>query len=231
MKNDYYDTLGIPRNASKEDIKKAFRNLAHKYHPDKKGGDEKKFKEVSEAYSVLSDDKRRAEYDTYGKTFSGAGAGGGTSGFTGFEGFDFGDFASNFSGFSNQQGQQGGFEFDLGEMFGDIFGGGRTGRVKRGRDISMDIELSFEESIFGVERRVLLNKNAECDKCRGSGAEPGSSEKTCVSCNGKGKVRESARSFLGGAFSPRSGLGELFFQRGGLRQSFGFPGALGGAPI
>src|SRR3990167_5746015 len=140
MKN-YYDILGISKTASEEEIKSAFRKLAHKYHPDKKGGDEKKFKEVSEAYSVLSDKKKRAEYDTYGKTF--AGGGGPQQG--GFCGFDF----SNFQGFGGQNGQA--FEFDLGDIFGEVFGGGQR-QARRGRDISIDIELSFRESIFGAER-------------------------------------------------------------------------------
>lgn len=200
MSKDYYETLGIPRNASKDDIKKAFRNLAHKYHPDKKGGDERKFKEVSEAYSILSDDKKRAEYDTYGRVFSGGagGQGGSTSGFSGFgqgfEGFDFSNFA---------QGQGGNFEFDLGDIFGDIFGGGRGNRVKRGSDISIDIELSFSEAIFGVERRVLLRRSLVCEHCKGTGAESGSAMKTCTTCNGKGKIRETKRSFIGSFTSER----------------------------
>src|ERR1700677_3839463 len=139
MKN-YYDILGVPKSASEEEIKKAFRKLAQKYHPDKKGGDEAKFKEASEAYSVLSDQKKRAEYDTYGKTFAGGGPAGGQAGnfAGGFGGFDFSNF---------QQGFQGGFngqnvEFDLGDIFGDIFGGAAAGGGSpRGRDISIDIEL------------------------------------------------------------------------------------------
>src|SRR3989344_5108624 len=129
MKN-YYDLLGVPKSATEDDIKKAFRKLAHKYHPDKKGGDEAKFKEVSEAYAVLSDQKKRAEYDTYGKTFAGGPSGSGQAGFNGFGGFDF----SNFQGF----GGQGGVEFDLGDIFSDVFGGGQA-RTRRGRDISIDI--------------------------------------------------------------------------------------------
>ncbi len=193
MKN-YYDILGITKSASDEDIKKAFRKLAHKYHPDKKGGDEAKFKEVSEAYSVLSDKKKRAEYDTYGKAFAGGGGPqGGAAG--GFGGFDF----SNFQGFS---GQGGGVEFDLGDIFGDVFGGGQS-RAKRGRDISIDIELSFRESIFGTERRVLLSKTSGCDTCDGSGAKKGSKLITCSSCNGKGDIRESRSTFFGTFTSAR----------------------------
>lgn len=178
---DYYQTLGVDKAASEADIKSAFRKLAQKYHPDKKDGDEAKFKEVSEAYAVLSDKKKRAEYDAYGKTFAG-GAGG-------FGGFDF-------SGFQNAQGFNGqSFEFDLGDMFGEFFGGGRGPR--RGRDISIDIELSFKESIFGAERRVLISKLGVCDTCEGSGAKQGTKLKTCVTCNGKGDIREARNSFFG----------------------------------
>jgi molecular chaperone DnaJ len=190
MSADYYQLLGVDKKASKEDIKTAFRKLAHKHHPDKKGGDEKKFKEISEAYSVLSDDKKRAEYDSYGRVFSGGGGPqGGQAG--GFEGFDF----SQFGGFGNGEG----FEVNLDDLFGgfsDIFGGGRRGE-KRGRDISIDIELAFKESIFGVERHVLLTKDSACSRCEGNGAEPGTKTKTCPTCNGKGQVVENQRSPFG----------------------------------
>lgn len=186
---DYYKILGIEKSATEDDVKKAFRKLAQKHHPDKKGGDEAKFKEASEAYAVLSDKKKRAEYDTYGKTFAGQNGAGGQ----GFGGFDF----SNFQGFNGQGGQQ--FEFDLGDIFGDFFGGqqgaGQGGR--RGRDISIDIELSFKESIFGTTRRVLVSKIGVCDTCKGSGAKKGSKTVTCSSCNGKGDVRETRNSFFG----------------------------------
>ncbi len=200
MSKDYYEILGVKKGADKEEIKKAFRNLAHKYHPDKKGGDEQKFKEVNEAYSVLSDDKRRADYDSYGKTWNGDG------GFQGAGGFNPSDFGFDFSGFQNMGGNAGGgegFNFDLGDIFGDFFGGGRE-RVKRGRDISIDIELSFSESIFGTERKILLNKTSVCEVCGGSGASKGSEEITCKTCNGKGKIRETKRSFLGSFSSVRT---------------------------
>lgn len=206
MGKDYYSSLGIDKKASKEEIKKAFRTLAHKYHPDKKGGDDAKFKEINEAYSVLSDDRKRAEYDSYGRVFNG-----GSTGQTGQGGFSqggWGDF--DFSQFT-QGGQQGngfggeGFEFDLGDLFGGMFGGGRQTKAKRGRDISIDIELSFEESIFGTERSVLLNKVSTCDSCRGTGAEKHNGKDsgkdadlvTCDRCNGKGSIREVKRTFLG----------------------------------
>ncbi|MBI4087950.1 molecular chaperone DnaJ [Candidatus Kaiserbacteria bacterium] len=190
MKN-YYEILGVAKSASDDDIKKAFRKLAHKYHPDKKGGDEAKFKEVSEAYAVLSDKKKRSEYDTYGKTFAGGGPQGG------FGGFDF----SNFQG-AQGFGGQGGVEFDLGDIFGEFFGGqGKAAR--RGRDISIDIELTFREAVFGAERRVLISKTGVCETCSGTGAKPGSKMITCTSCNGKGEIRETRSTFFGTFASSR----------------------------
>ncbi len=209
MSKNYYELLGITKSASAEEVKKAFRTLAHRYHPDKKGGDEAKFKEVNEAYSVLSDDKKRAEYDAYGRVFSGGAGGGQSTGFEGFEGFDFSNFAQG-QGFA---GNTNGFEFDLGDIFSDFFGGQRE-RTKRGRDISVDVQLSFSESIFGVERRMLLNKTSACDICKGSGAKPGAKMETCKTCNGKGKVRENRRSIFGSVQTTRTcdaceGRGEI----------------------
>jgi len=172
MAKDYYQILGIERGASKDDIKKAFRKLAHQYHPDKQGGNESKFKEVSEAYSILSDDKKRAEYDSYGRVFGGGGGAGGFD-FTGFEGMNFEDL-------------------DLGSIFGDfgdIFARGRE-RQKRGRDISINIEVPFRDAIFGVERKILLSKLSTCDTCKGTGAKTGTEMITCTTCNGNGKIRE-----------------------------------------
>lgn len=180
---DYYQTLGIARSASKDEIKKAFRKLAAQYHPDKKTGDEAKFKEVSEAYSVLSDDKKRAEFDAYGKAFTGGG-GGFSSG-----GFDW----SQMGGFGAQ-----GAEFDFGDVFqgfGDIFGGG--GRQRRGHDISIDIELPFREAIFGTLRTIVLNKSNVCVTCEGTGGKKESGTKVCQTCNGQGRLRETRRSVLG----------------------------------
>ncbi len=146
MGKDYYKILGINRNASKEDIKKAFRKLAHQYHPDKKDGNEQKFKEVNEAYGVLSDDQKRAQYDQFGQTFNSSG--GGFNQNAGFGGFDF----SNFS----QNGQS--FEFDLNDILGSFFGGrGGYGRIKKGADVSIDIEIDFKESIFGVSKEINVN--------------------------------------------------------------------------
>ncbi len=189
MSKDYYQVLGIDKKASKEEVKKAFRKLAHKYHPDKAGGDEAKFKEASEAYSILSDDKKRAEYDTYGRVFSGGGS----------SAQGFGDQAGGFEGFDFSQFQGGAdFDVDLNDIFGgfsDIFGG--RGRQARGRDISVDLELSFKESVFGLTRRMLITKDSTCSRCTGSGAEPGTKTKTCPTCNGKGQIVESRRSPFG----------------------------------
>ena len=194
MKN-YYEVLGVSKSASEEDIKKAFRKLAQKYHPDKKGGDEQKFKEVSEAYSVLSDKKKRAEYDTYGKTFAGGG-GPGAQGFSGFSAQGGPASGWDFSNFQNAGFGQGGVEFDLGDIFGEFFAGGRAGG-RRGRDISIDIELPFKEAIFGTERRVLIAKLGVCSECTGTGAKPGTSMTSCASCNGRGEMRETRNTFFG----------------------------------
>ncbi len=181
---DYYQVLGVERGATQDDIKKAFRKLASQYHPDKKTGDEAKFKEVSEAYSVLSDQKKRAEYDTYGRAFNGAGAGAGNGGFGGFD-------WSQMGGFGGQ-----GMEFDLGDLF-ESFGFGGRQQARRGHDISIDIELNFSEAVFGVTRTVVLGKNSTCDTCDGSGAEPGTETTNCNTCNGQGKIRETRQSVLG----------------------------------
>ncbi|MBI5140527.1 MAG: molecular chaperone DnaJ [Candidatus Vogelbacteria bacterium] len=181
---DYYQILGVDKKASKDDIKKAFHKLAHKFHPDKKGGDEKKFKEVNEAYQILSDETKRSEYDTYGRVSPGGAADGG--GFTGdFGGFDFSDL---FRG-------GGGAAPGMGDIFEGFFNGGRQSR--RGRDISIDIQISFTESIFGTERKVLITKVGKCDDCGGSGAKKGTSLTKCSQCGGKGRLVETRRSFMG----------------------------------
>lgn len=195
---DYYQILGVTKAASEDDIKKAFRKLAHKYHPDKKDGDEAKFKEVSEAYAVLSDKKRRSEYDTYGRTFAGGGPQGGFNGFSGQGGFGQGFDFSNFQNFA-----QGGVEFDIGDIFNDFFSGSPRA-ASRGRDISIDIQLTFREAIFGTERRVLISKTGICDTCDGTGAAKGSKMTTCTTCNGKGEIRESRNTFFGAFTSTRA---------------------------
>jgi DnaJ-class molecular chaperone len=160
---DYYKTLGVNKGASQDDIKKAFRKLAHEHHPDKNKNNpasSQKFKEASEAYSVLSDDKKRQQYDMFGSAGpAGAGFNGGQGGFNGAGGFggfnpqDFGGF--DFSGF--QQGN-GGVEFDLGDIFGEFFGGGRR-RPRKGANITVDVELSFKDAIFGIEKELNVNND------------------------------------------------------------------------
>ena len=183
MSKDYYEILGVNKGASKDELKKAYHKLAHKYHPDKNKGDDSKFKEVNQAYQTLSDDQKRSQYDRFGAD--------GPQGFNpnqgGFGGFDF-------------SGAQGGMEFDmgdLGDIFGDFFGGGGRRQAKRGRDISTEIDLSFQESIFGVKRTILLSKQSICDICKGTGGKPGARMDTCKTCNGNGQVREMKRSILG----------------------------------
>jgi len=190
MNKDYYKILGVEKGASKEDVRRAFHKLAHKYHPDKSTGDEAKFKEVNEAYQILSDDKKRAQYDQFGAAgFSGQNGGG--QGFGGFSGQNGG---WDFPGFNGGQG----FEFDLGDIFGDIFGGDRgQAKTKRGRDISVDILITFKESVFGTERKILINKIGVCDTCNGSGAAKGAVLKKCETCGGSGQVKQTVKSILG----------------------------------
>lgn len=185
MAKDYYKLLGVDKGASQEDIKKAFRKLAHQYHPDKASGDEAKFKEINEAYQVLGDDKKRAQYDRFGS----AGPQGGFQGFEGFGGFGQDGFNINMD--------------DLGDMFGglgDIFGfgnGGGRSRKKQGRDVQISLTITFLEAAFGVEKDIKLNKTVTCDHCKGEGAEPGSDIKTCDTCHGTGRVIRVQRTMLG----------------------------------
>ncbi|HQU07808.1 MAG: hypothetical protein B7X04_01000 [Parcubacteria group bacterium 21-54-25] len=182
MTKDYYAVLGVARQASKDDIKKAFRKLAQKHHPDK-GGDEAKFKEITEAYAILSDDKKRREYDSYGRTFAGGNA-------AGAGGFD----PNNFTGAS----QFGEFDFsDIFQGFGDVFGGGGRRQAVRGRDISIDIEVSFKEAVLGAKRSVLLAKISQCEVCAGTGAKKGTTMDTCATCGGSGRIHETRNSILG----------------------------------
>jgi DnaJ-class molecular chaperone len=147
---DYYKILGVEKGASKDEIKKAFRKLAHEHHPDKNKGDDRKFKEINEAYTTLSDDGKRQQYDTFGSAGP-SGFGGGQGGFNG-GGFDFSGFARQYQ---SQNGQS--FEFDLGDIFGEFFSGGR--RPRRGANITVDVQLSFKESVFGVDKDIMVNGN------------------------------------------------------------------------
>ena len=181
-KRDYYEVLGVSKDASADEIKKSYRKLAKQYHPDMNPGDaeaEKKFKEVNEAYDVLSDPDKKSKYDAYGHAAFDPAAGGG-SGFGGFGGF-------------------GGMDFDIGDIFSSFFGGGggrRNGPV-RGDDINVRVTLSFEEAVFGVKKEVSFSKIQKCSTCSGSGAEKGTSPKTCSTCGGTGQVRVQRRTPLG----------------------------------
>ncbi len=201
MAENYYDLLGVSKGASDDEIKKAYRRAAHQHHPDKSGGDEAKFKKINEAYQVLSDKSKRAQYDQFGQTFNGGQGsfGGGSTGGQGFGGFDF-------SGFDfGQAGGSGNFDgVDFEDIFSNIFGGGGGGSSRtrgrqsgRGQDIQVDIEITFAEMVNGARKKVRLYKNAKCDHCQGSGGEPGSSIKTCPTCKGSGQVHKITRSFLG----------------------------------
>ncbi|MDD5031594.1 MAG: molecular chaperone DnaJ [Patescibacteria group bacterium] len=196
MGKDYYNILGVSKTASQEEIKKVFRQKAHQYHPDKQGGDEAKFKEINEAYQVLGDEKKRAQYDQFGSAFEHGQAGGGFSGFDGFR---------DFSGFAN--GFNVNFE-DLGDVFGglgDIFGfsarggQGRRGgtRARRGNDIEVTLTIDFFEAVFGAEKEISLQKTVKCDKCGGNGAEPGAKIETCKSCKGSGRQIRMQRTIFG----------------------------------
>lgn len=190
--NDYYATLGISKSASNDEIKKAYRKLAHKHHPDKGGSpeDERKFREINDAYQVLSDPQKRQSYDqfgTAGANSAGGGPGGpGGAGFEGFEGFG--------------QGAQG-FGFDgFGDIFEQFFTGGAGTRQRgptRGADLEMSLRITFEEAFRGVTKRVNAQRRMPCQTCGGNGAEPGSQIITCPRCNGAGEIRTTRQTILG----------------------------------
>lgn len=192
MKKDYYEVLGVSKDASQDEIKRAFRQLAKKHHPDANPGDkdaEARFKEINEAYEVLSDPTKRSNYDAYGHPDGPfAGAGGGASG--GQTGDPFGRVFTDFGG------------FPFGDLFGgfeEIFGGRRqvdTG-PRRGDDLELEIDITLEEAFTGVERDIRIPRTERCTRCQGSGAEPGSEIKTCPTCRGTGQVRTSRSTMLG----------------------------------
>jgi len=204
MSKDYYSTLGVGKDASDDEIKKAFRKLAHKHHPDKAGGDEARFKEVNEAYQVLSDKEKRSQYDQYGQTFEQAQSQGGFGGFEGFrdfssfaEGFDF-DFDPDARGGRGERQGFSGFE----DIFGDIFqqaGFGRgTRRTRaRGEDIQVDVEITFLEMAHGAEKEIELYKRVKCSVCEGSGVAAGSKKIECPACKGEGQIKTARRTILG----------------------------------
>lgn len=193
-KRDYYEVLGVDKSADEQTLKKAYRKLAMKYHPDRNPGDkeaEEKFKEINEAYEVLSDSTKRQTYDQFGHA--------GMNGQGGFGGQGFGG-----QGF-------GGFEDIFGDMFGDIFGGGfggggrpRRRGPERGADMRQSIQITFEEAAFGKKTSIKVNRSEECSECHGSGAKAGTSKKTCPTCNGAGEVRTVQRTPFGNIASSRT---------------------------
>lgn len=181
-KRDYYEVLGVPKNADDAALKKAYRVLAKKYHPDTNPGDkeaEAKFKEASEAYAVLSDPQKRQQYDQFGHAAFENGGGGGAGG------FDFGDMGDIF-----------------GDIFGDLFGGGRSRRSNgnepsRGANVRASVRITFEEAVFGCEKELELNLKDPCKKCNGTGAKPGTSPVTCGKCGGNGQIVMTQQSLFG----------------------------------
>jgi len=184
-KRDYYEVLGIKKGASDDEIKSAFRKMAMKYHPDRNPGDkeaEEKFKEVNEAYSILSDADKKSKYDAYGFAGVDPNAGFGSGGFSGgFGGFDdiFNMFGGGFGG------------------FGGFGGGARRNGPMKGQDIQKNMTISFKEAVFGCKKEIRLTKDVVCESCKGSGAAPGSSKKTCSKCGGSGQIRTTRNTILG----------------------------------
>ena len=172
-KRDYYEVLGVSKDASADEIKKAFRKAAVKHHPDKAGGDETKFKEINEAYEVLKDAQKRQRYDQFGHAGVGGSTGGGYAGGNPFEGFNGQGFEFNFG------------DGGLGDIFGQFFGGGQQQRgQQRGRDVETQVQLTFEQAVFGVEHDLVLDMEDECSHCHGTTVEPGHELKTCPTCHG-----------------------------------------------
>jgi molecular chaperone DnaJ len=198
MAKDYYNILGVTKAASEEDIKKAYRKLAHQYHPDKPGGDERKFKEINEAYQVLSDKAKRAQYDRFGTADP-------MGGFGGNAGAQWGGFPGgvppNWEGFGGFDPQNFGDMGDLGDVFESFFEGlgVRSPRrtYERGSDLELREEISLEESFRGVVRNLKLKMFVQCEKCKGKGAEAGAGFEKCATCDGRGEVREQRRTFFG----------------------------------
>ncbi len=194
QKRDYYEVLGVDKNASDDELKKAYRKLAKKYHPDANPDNKKeaeaKFKEVNEAYETLSDSQKRRMYDQFGpdgpQGFGGGGPGGGYYSYStsGFDGFDMGDLGDIFSSF-----------------FGGGFGGRTSGRTNngpiKGADLRYNMEITFEEAFLGVEKEISISREDTCDTCKGSGAKPGSKVDTCTMCHGTGKIQQVQTTILG----------------------------------
>ncbi|MFA5178357.1 MAG: molecular chaperone DnaJ [Candidatus Paceibacterota bacterium] len=193
MQKDYYKILGVSKESGTEEIKKAYYKLAHQFHPDKKGGDEEKFKEINEAYQVLSDKEKRAQYDKFGSAFNfnNARQNGAGAGFQGFNGanVNWDDIMGNFGDIE-----------DIFDMFGGGFGPQRSQKekdIKRGSDIEVEMEIPLESVLKEQEREINILKNVKCSRCDGSGAEPGTKIKECFTCRGTGRVQQMKKTILG----------------------------------
>jgi len=215
MAKDYYDILGVKKGATADEIKKAFRKKAHEHHPDKAGGNNDKFKEINEAYQTIGNEQKRKQYDQFGST---GGAGG----------FNYSDFARAQGGNPFGQGgfSQGNVNFDfgdlgdLGDVFGSFFGGSNKSQTRqaRGADIETEINITFEESVFGIEKNIELSKRIICGHCHGNGGEPGSKIRDCVDCQGTGKVSSIQQTILGAIQTQRictkcQGEGKIYDQK------------------
>lgn len=204
MAKDYYTTLGVSKSATEAEIKKAYRTLAHKFHPDKASGNETKFKELNEAYQVIGNAEKRAKYDQYGESFEQMGGWGAATGGASWE-----DIMRGFrqgGGFGGSQGAGAGssFSFDLGDIFSEFFGGGfqdrgsgTRSRSSRGRDIEASLEIEFNESIFGAEKMIELERFEKCSHCKGNRAEPGTAIVECTECKGSGEITQTRSTVFG----------------------------------
>jgi molecular chaperone DnaJ len=199
MAKDYYQILGVQKGATEDEIKKAYRKLAHQHHPDKTGGDDSKFKEINEAYQVLSDENKRSQYDRFGNAdiSNGFGGGAGPGGWNVQWGGPGGGVPPGFEGFGDMG--------DLGDMMESIFegfgvggvGGGRRKTYEKGSDLEVREEVTLEEAFRGITKTIKLRTLVPCEKCKGKGAEPGSGFEKCVTCDGRGEIREQKRTFFG----------------------------------
>jgi molecular chaperone DnaJ len=193
MAKDYYNILGVSKTASDDEIKRAYRKMAHQHHPDK-GGDQEKFKEINEAYQVLGNAEKRHQFDQYGQTFEQAGQQGGGAGGFGFDPFGGQGFNVNYEDFGN-----------FGDIFSQFFGGSRAGsrgradarERARGTDLQIDMAISFHDMVFGTKREISLNRFRTCKHCKGNLAEPGTKIVSCKTCGGNGYVRTQVRTILG----------------------------------
>ena len=201
---DLYEIIGVEKNASNSDIKKSYRKIAMKYHPDKNPDDkeaEKNFKEAAEAYSILSDSQKRQQYDQFGHAGVGIGENAGSSGFHG--GMSMDDIFSSF-----------GDIFGGNDPFGGIFGGGRQSRVKKARDLKVNLILDYQEIATGIDKKIKIKRHEICDTCKGSGAQAGTMPTSWRQCSGSGQIRQMSQSFFGQSVTVRecpvcSGSGEM----------------------